>query len=120
MVQRRPTGDSVTASVAYKEWVLERLRELGWSRAELTRRLKYPTGKSVSSAAVSQFLGPEGSPLRESRTRLIPVINAALGGTPPGAPSIADPDLQFVADNWSSAPATTRAAIVMLLSRRTT
>lgn len=81
MTQRRPKGDLYIATVDYKQRVLDELVAKKWSRADFARAI------GVTTAAVSQFFGPEGSSLKKSQTRLMPKINKAFKWPLPEKPT---------------------------------
>jgi hypothetical protein len=108
---KRPTSpDSAAlkypASTAYKQWVWKEIRRradaergrgagaLQWLVDEMKRRARHELleiGKleTISTATLSQLLGPEDEVPPPSSSVLLPAINKALGIDPP---PVCDPD----------------------------
>lgn len=95
---RSPNGVTLTypATTAYKQWVWKKIRER-WPKPkgaqqafvdELKRKARaelIAVGKleTISTATISDFLGPEDETPTPSNSALIPAFNKALGIAPP-------------------------------------
>lgn len=75
---------SYPATATYKEWVWAQLKKREWSLGDLASAMKRASRTiSVTTSALSQFLGPEDGPHVPSNTSLMPAMNKALGIAPP-------------------------------------
>lgn len=72
MVQKRPKGQNWPITTAWRQWVLDEMERQHLSLSELARRAG-TTRQSIGNAIDPGTL----------QTRLMPAINAALGGAPP-------------------------------------
>jgi transcriptional regulator with XRE-family HTH domain len=72
MPQSRPTGPKYQVTAEWVAWVRSRMDELGLNQSDLADIV------DVTPAAISDIL--RGATME---TRLLPQINAALGGVPP-------------------------------------
>lgn len=76
------SAPSFYASATYKQWVRDRLAAKKITFEQLRSRMKRQ-GVSVTTSAISQFLGNLDEPPVGSNTALMPAINRALGIAPP-------------------------------------
>lgn len=114
--QRRPNGTFRTATADMKVRILERMAELGMSRADLARETK------ATTAAMSQFFGREGTAPKTSSTKLLPAIYKALKWPPPDDDSqaeIVDDLHDELTTIWQTLDSTERAVLQMIVARRT-
>ena len=113
--QRRPSGTFRTATSETKLRILERMAELGMSRADLARETK------TTTAAMSQFFGPVGTTPKTSSTKLLPAIHKALKWPAPdsAAAEIVDDLHDELTTIWSTLDSTERAVLEMIVARRT-
>jgi hypothetical protein len=133
---RSPNGVTLTypATTAYKQWVWKTIRKR-WpkpqgalqalvnelkskARAELMAIGKHET---ISTATLSDLLGPEDEIPRDSNSALLPALNKVLGLAPP---PVCDPteELSQLVDRfrarWAEATPRERDALIALLARR--
>jgi hypothetical protein len=117
------------ATTAYKQWVWKRIRER-WPKGalqafvdELKRKARaelIELGKleTISTATISDFLGPEGSVPPPTNSALLPAFNKVLGIEPP---PVCDPsdEMQQLVERfkraWSRATPRERSVLLAAL-----
>lgn len=117
------TGVTLTypATTAYKQWVWKKIRERGWTLQILADEIKradrsLPT--TISTATLSDLLGPEDAAAAPSNTRLLPAINKVFGIAPP---PVCDPtdEMQQLVEKfrraWQQATPNERALVTAFL-----
>lgn len=117
----KPTIEPIFfASVRYKLWVREQLATKKISLAALKAGIeRHQRGASVSTSALSQFLGRKDEAPTASNTELMPGINRTLDAAPP---PICDPtdELAQVRDRmaarWATMDKNTKAALLALIA----
>ena len=126
------------ATTAYKQWVRAQMDARGWTfqhfvdemkrkaKPELLEiidsqgRTKYET---ISTATISDFLGPDDVVPTPSNSKLLPAINKTLGAPPPPVSNPGSELEQLVdtfRDRWGKLTPNERLAIAALLGRRET
>lgn len=107
------------ASVRYKTWVREQLKEQGISLAALAAGILRHQKVKVSTSALSQFLGHlTGDVAPASNTELMPGINRTLGAAPPPICDPTDEIAQLrdrLAARWATMDKGKRAALLALV-----
>lgn len=102
--QRRPKGPTWIASEKWKREVQHAMKEQGISRAELSRRVR------VSDAAITQLFRPS-----TPTSRLVPLINRALGLTAPTQSSGEhDSNMAALQELWPDLNDDERKALVVM------
>lgn len=114
--QRRPAGTFRTATPELKLKVIARMQELGVTRADLAR------AANVTTAAITLFLGKEGTKPKKSSTKLLPAIYKALKWPPPedaNPDEIVDELHDELTRVWPELDDTERAVLAMIVAKRT-
>lgn len=70
---------------AYKQWVRKQMRARGWTQQRLVDEMKRAdrTLTTISTATITDLLGPEDEMPVASNSKLLPVINKVFGIAPP-------------------------------------
>lgn len=90
MPQPRPEGVDWVITDEWLEWLKRRMREEGVSQRELAERIVARGGQATGSS-ISDL-----QTRKTPRSRLVPLINAALGGVEPTQKIVADDDADEV------------------------
>lgn len=101
------------ATRKYKDWVLKKLEEKGWTYGQFANEVKR-RGMPATAQGLQQFLNKGGS-----NTTLMPAINRALGLPPPSHfdPTSSTSKLHATIDaNWDRVPEEVQQAWVTLLA----
>lgn len=113
----RPSGPEWVVTEQWIAWVDERMRALRISQRELAKRIK-AAGGQATGAAISDLLNR-----KSSRSRLVPDINAALGGVPPiqqiMATSPVDEAKARIDQKWDKLDEVERQLVIDLIDRLT-
>lgn len=117
-----PSGVTLTypATTAYKQWVRAQLKARKWTQQKLVDEMKRIDRSltTISTATITDFLGPEEFPPVPSNSKLLPAINRVLGIAPP---PVCDPndDMQQLVERfrarWKRATPTERAVLLAVL-----
>lgn len=105
LMQRRPPGTYWPTDSAWKAQVIERMAEIGLSRADLARAC------GVTNASISNMLSE-----KSKQSRLVPLVHAALKLPPPSSVSVADHAKLLIDSHWESLSEDQRQAISALIS----
>jgi hypothetical protein len=117
-----PTGVTLTypATTAYKQWVRAQLKARGWTQQRLVDEMKRAdrTLTTISTATITEFLGPEDVTPSPSNSKLLPAINKVFGIAPPPVCNPTDELAQIVdrfRERWGKMTDRERRALLELL-----
>lgn len=73
------------ATTAYKQWVRAQMKSRGWTQQRLVDEMKRADRSltTISTATITDFLGPEETVPVPTNSKLLPAINKVLGLAPP-------------------------------------
>jgi hypothetical protein len=106
-VAKHRSTDGVTltypATTAYKQWVRAQLKTRKWTQQKLVDEMKRVDRSltTISTATITDFLGPEEQTPAPSNSKLLPAINKVLGIPPPPVCEPGD-ELAQVRDRFAS------------------
>lgn len=136
MTAARANNDVVLtypAGTAYKQWVRKQLDERGWTfqvlvdemkkRAkrellEITDKRGRTMYETISTATISDFLGPEDEVPKPSNSKILPALNKTFGIPPPPICDPTDQHAQIVArfaERWAKMTPQLKAVIMAAL-----
>jgi hypothetical protein len=91
------------ATTAYKQWVRKQMQARGWTQQKLVDEMKRVDRSltTISTATITDFLGPEGDTPIPSNSKLLPAMNKVFGIAPP---PVCDPtdELAQIRDRFSA------------------